>query len=200
MINDVPSLAQLLNLLQQVPYLASKNLYRVATYFLQSDQAKIDHFCAVLQQAKKNITKCATCFSWKEKGRDCGLCTASKRDQGMVCVVESWQDLLAIEKTSGYQGVYHVLGGLICPLEGVGPEDLTISALVKRVEQGTIKEIILATSQTPEGEATACYIASKLKGKISLISCLARGIPVGFGLENMDRLTVYKALSERRPF
>ena len=105
-----------------------------------------------------------------------------------------------MKKTASYEGVYHVLGGVICPLEGVGPEQLSIDALVARVDQKNITEVILATNQTPEGEATAAYIAHALKDKHVAISCLARGIPVGSTLEFMDRLTVYKALSERRPF
>jgi len=106
---------------------------------------------------------------------------------------------MAIDKTGGYVGGFHVLGGVICPLDGVGPEDLTITQLIARVDAG-VKEIILATNQTPEGEATAAFIAHKLQGKEVTITCLARGIPVGSSLEYMDRLTVYKALSERRPF
>ena len=129
----------------------------------------------------------------------CQLCTNPKRDQTVVCVVESWQELLAIEKTGGYLGSYHVLGGVICPLDGIGPENLTIAPLIQRASSG-IKEIILATNQTPEGEATASFIAHKLQGTSVTITCLARGIPVGSSLEYMDRLTVYKALSERRPF
>lgn len=128
------------------------------------------------------------------------FCSSSQRDQTIVCVVETWQEILAIEKTKGYIGMYHVLGGSISPLEGVGPEDLTIDSLILRAENGTVKELILATNQTPEGEATATYIARKLKGKNIAISCLARGLPVGSSLEGMDRLTVFKALSERRPF
>jgi recombination protein RecR len=114
--------------------------------------------------------------------------------------VETWQELLAIEKTKGFLGVYHVLGGVICPLEGIGPEDLTIEALFARCSQSDQVEIILATNQTPEGEATAAYIAKKFKNRMVKISCLARGLPVGSSLETMDRLTVYKALSDRRPF
>jgi recombination protein RecR len=114
-------------------------------------------------------------------------------------VVETWQELLAIEKTGGYRGVYHVLGGVISPLEGIGPENLTINQLLNRVHEGAT-ELILAMNQTPEGEATSAFIASKLKGKSVVISCLARGIPVGSSLEYMDRLTLHKALSERRPF
>ena len=200
MLNDLPSLAQLLKNLQQVPYLASKNIYRVSAHFLQMDEQKVEHFCRILLEAKQNIVQCEICFSWRERDRSCSFCASARRDQGLVCVVETWQELLAIEKTSGYNGVYHVLGGVVSPLEGVGPGDLTIEPLIQRAQTGTIKEIILAMNQTPEGEATSAYIASKLKGLSITVSCLARGIPVGSSLEYMDRLTVYKALSERRPF
>lgn len=200
MIDQLPTLAQLLKGLQQVPYLASKNLYRVATHFLQMDQQKTEQFCAILLAAKEKLIQCKTCFCWQEKEQQCLFCSSTKRDQSVVCVVESWHELFAIEKTQGYTGVYHVLGGVISPLEGIGPDELTIDPLIKRVDATGIKEIILATNQTPEGEATAAFIARKLKGKNIAISCLARGLPVGSSLEAMDRLTVYKALSERRPF
>ena len=200
MIEHLPTFTQLLKNLQRIPYLASKNIYRVAEHFLQMDQKHLEHFCGILLEAKKNLLQCSTCFSWQERDRDCLFCASPKRDQKLVCVVETWQELLAIEKTGGYQGVYHVLGGVIYPLEGIGPEDLTIVQLVDRVEQDKVRELILATNQTPEGEATAAFIASKLKGKTIKVSCLARGLPVGSSLEAMDRLTIYKALSERRPF
>jgi len=199
MFDDLPTLIRLLRGLQQVPYLASKNIYRVASHFLNMDAKQLDQFCLLLQEARKNITHCSTCFALREVDRSCSYCSSSKRDQGIICVVETWQELLSIEKTGGYTGVYHVLGGAICPLDGIGPEDLKIDQLVARVNE-QCKEIILATNQTPEGEATASYIAVKLKGKDIHISCLARGIPVGSSLEYMDRLTVYKALCERRPF
>lgn len=202
MLQDTPSLTKLIKTLQQVPYLASKNIYRVASYFLYLEDSKVDQFCAALKEAKQNVTQCNICFSWQERGRNCSLCSNLRRDQSLVCVVETWQELLAIEKTGGYTGVYHVLGGAICPLEGVGPENLNIIPLIRRAEnqQPKIHEIILATNQTPEGEATASYIASKLKQSGIKLSCLARGIPVGSSIESMDRVTVYKALSERRPF
>ena len=198
MLDDLPTLVRLLRGLQQIPYLASKNIYRVAAHFLEMDPAQLDQFCALLRESRKNINRCSICFALCEVSRGCSYCSSSKRNQGVICVVETWQELLVIEKTGGYAGVYHVLGGAICPLDGVGPEDLTIEQLITRVDQNT-KEIILATNQTPEGEATASYIAHKLKEKSVLVSCLARGIPVGSSLEYMDRLTVYKALSERRP-
>jgi recombination protein RecR len=200
MLHELPTVAQLLKWLQQVPYLASKNLYRVAEYFLNMDEQKMEQFCALLLQAKQNVTKCDLCFTWREKNRPCMFCSSPKRDQATVCVIESWQEMLAIEQTKGYTGVYHVLGGVIYPLEGIGPEDLTIQPLVARVREHKIGEIILALSQTPEGEATATYIAHKLKGDPVRITCLARGLPVGSSLGAMDRLTVFKALSERRPF
>lgn len=199
MIEQVPSLHQLIRCLGQVPCLASRNIYRVASHFLRMDRAQLEQFCAVLLQARGNVVPCPVCFAWQERSSACIFCGSTKRDQQMVCVVETWHELLSIEKTGGYAGVYHVLGGAICPLEGIGPDDLTINALVGRVQKG-VKEIILALNQTPEGEATAAYIAQKLKGNPVVISCLARGIPVGSALEAMDRLTLFKALSERRPF
>ncbi len=199
MLESTPSLQQFINTLQQVPFLASKNLYRVVSHFLAMDKDKAEQFCVLLLKAKEQLTPCNVCYYWREKARDCVLCSSKRRDQQIVCVVEAWYDALAIEKTQGFNGVYHILGGAICPLEGIGPEDLTINPLIARVERG-VKEIILATNQTPEGEATAAFIASKLKGKELVISCLARGLPVGSSLGAMDRLTVFKALSERRPF
>lgn len=200
MLQDVPSVAQLIKSLQQIPYLASKNLYRVTEHFLEMDEKRVEQFCSILLHVKEHVVKCETCFCWREKERACSFCASEKRDQTIVCVVETWQELLAIEQTKGYQGVYHVLGGVIYPLEGVGPEDLTIDALVERVQHNNIKELIFALSQTPEGEATAAYIATKIKDTPITLTCLARGIPVGSSLNMMDRLTVFKALSERRPF
>jgi recombination protein RecR len=196
---QIPSLYQLLKQLQQVPYLASKNIYRVAAHFLMMDEGKVEQFCTIIKEAKKNIQRCACCFTWVERDRNCMFCSSARRNHALICVVETWQELITIEKTGGYQGVYHILGGAISPLDGIGPEDLTLEQLFVRVTPQT-EEIILATNQTPEGEATAAYIAGKLKDKKLKISCLARGIPVGSSLEFMDRLTIYKALSERRPF
>ena len=200
MLHELPTITQLIKVLQQVPYLASKNVYRVTDHFLNLDVQKMEQFCAALLQAKQRIIKCEICFCWREKDSKCYFCSSSKRDQHIVCIVETWQELLAIEQTKGFTGVYHVLGGVIYPLEGIGPEDLTIEQLVTRSKKDEIKEIILALSQTPEGEATAAYIATKLKDTNVQITCLARGLPVGSTLGAMDRLTVFKALSERRPF
>ena len=200
MIEKLPTLVQLLKQLPQSPYLASKNVYRVAHYLLDMNPKKAEQLCATILEAKKNIVRCNTCCSWQERTQTCLFCDNSKRDQAIICVVETWQEQISIEKAGGYNGVYHILGGVICPLEGMGPEDLTIDGLLARCNNGITQEIILATNQTPEGEATAAYIAHKLKGNPVKISCLARGIPVGSSLEFMDRVTIFKALSERRPF
>jgi len=197
----LPSLQKLVRQLQKVPYLASKNIYRVAFHFLSSPQKEIEHFTQALLEAKKNIKTCSSCFNWTEINNLCPICSDEKRNRSVICIVETWHDLIAIEKAGGYGGVYHVLGGALCPLEGIGPQDLNIEPLFKRVDK-SLKEIIFATNPTPEGEATASFISSKLQD-LNLeiaISKLASGVPIGSSIEYMDRVTIYKAMSGRRPF
>ncbi|MGC2310616.1 MAG: recombination mediator RecR [Candidatus Babeliaceae bacterium] len=197
--DQLPTLAKLLKQLQLVPYLASKNIYRIAHYFLELDEQQLQLFCKILKEAHEQLHKCHLCFAWKERDRDCGFCISPQRNKEIICVVETWHDLSALEKTSAFKGVYHVLGGALSPLEGIGPDQLTLKALQERVKNGC-SELILAMNQTPEGEATAAYIARLVQGFSIKITCLARGIPVGSMLETMDRLTVLKALTERRLF
>lgn len=199
MIENNQVLLLFLKQLQKIPYLASKNLYLVAQYFLDLKDQDVEQFCNILKSLKQNTEKCTICFVWKEVNKDCSYCVSHKRNKDIICVVETWRDLIAIEKTGAYQGQYHVLGGAICPLDGISPQDLTINQLINRINHDC-KEVILALNQTPEGEATASYIASKIKNDTIKVSCVARGLPVGSVLESMDRLTVSKALSERRPF
>lgn len=199
MIKHIPSLEKLIRQLQHVPYLASKNLYRVAAYFLSSDQRSIDYLCQAILEAKEKVRPCKCCFNWTQMSDLCVICANDKRDRTSICVVETWHDLLAIERTQDYHGLYHILGGILCPLEGVGPDDLTIDALLLRIDEN-VREVILATNPTPEGEATASYIVSKLEDKSLLISRLASGIPIGYSLEQMDRVTIHKAIAGRRPF
>lgn len=185
--------------LQHVPFLASKNLYRVASYFLYMDQERLEQFCKVLQEAKARVILCQICFVWQEKNDACVFCSDQHRDRSIICVVESWHELLVIERTESFRGLYHVLGGVISPLEGIGPKDLKIEELVSRVNDEVV-EVIFSMNQTPEGEATAALIARKLQGKNIKISCLAKGIPIGSNLEFVDRLTVGKALADRKLF
>lgn len=196
---DAPeSLQKLLRNLQQVPYLASKNLYKVANYFLEQDEERVAQLCQSLLEVKQKIQPCARCFTWQQLDRPCGFCDSVKRDQALVCVVEKWPDLLAIERTSNYRGVYHVLGGVISPLNGVRIEHLTIQFLLQRVQTGLVQELVLALSPTPEGEATMAYLIDKLQNYNVKISGLAQGLPVGSTLEYMDRVTLTKALADRR--
>lgn len=199
MMDQLPTLQKLIRQFQKVPYLASKNVYRVAGYFLTRDVKQVELFCQTLMQARQMIKQCVTCFNWTEGNASCALCLNTKRDKEIVCVVETWHDLCAIENAGGYDGVYHVLSGALCPLEGVGPDQLTIIQLVKRLEHG-VKEVIFATNPTPEGEATASYIYSKINKYPVNISKLASGVPIGSSIEYMDRVTISRALLGRRPF
>lgn len=204
--NNNQSIFLFLKQLQKIPYLASKNLYVVAQYFLDLDSQEADKFCSTIKNLKEYTEKCIICFIWKEKNKDCAICSSKKRSQETLCIIESWRDLIAIEKTNAFFGQYHVLGGAISPLNGIGPKDLTINQLIDRVRNNNFKEIIFALNQTPEGEATTTYIVSKIKqietdDKNNIaITCIARGMPVGASLEYMDRLTVSRALTERRIF
>lgn len=198
MIDQIPSIKALLRQLQQIPYVASKNIHRIVNYFLLLPADKAEHFCKTILEAKENVVPCDICCVWKEKKAPCYYCDSPGRDKTVICVVETWQELIALEKTGGYEGLYHLLGGALSPLEGIGPDDLNVNQLVTRLDG--VKEVILATNQTPEGEATAAFVAHALKDSSITLSCLSRGIPVGSPLEFVDRVTVYKALKERRPF
>lgn len=200
MLKHLPSLDRLIRVLQRVPYLASKNIYPVALHFVNLDEEGLKKVCDALVQAQKKIKKCSVCFNFVEEGNVCFLCTDSGRDVTMVCVVETWHDLMALEKAGGYKGLYHILGGALSPLEGITVDKLTIASLLKRLEQKTIQELIFATNPTPEGEATASYIVSKCTNASLKTSKLASGVPIGSHLQTMDRVTVYKALQNRRPF
>lgn len=199
MLTHLPSLQRLVRHLQRIPYLASKNVYRVADYFLKSEQQALEQFCQVLLAAKAGVLPCRVCYNWAEGNELCAVCASPRRDTQCICVVESWLDLVAIEKAGGYNGVYHVLGGALCPLDGIGPSQLTITQLLERLatHQG---ELIFATNPTPEGEATASFISSKLNNNNIAVSRLASGVPTGSSLEQMDRITIHKALVGRRPF
>lgn len=198
----IPSMQRLTRLLQQIPYLASRNVHKVAEFLLTMSVDKREAFLAALQGTCAQVELCQECYCWKEKSDGCAICQDMTRHKNIICVVECWGDVCAIERSSAYRGVYHVLGGLLSPLDGIGPEDIYIRQLVDRItkiEKGV--EIILAFNQTPEGEATGAFIAHMFKGQEGVtLSCLARGLPVGSSLEYMDRLTLHKALVERRVY
>ena len=200
MIDKLPTIKKLMRHLHQVPFLASKNLYRVTSYFLQMDHERLNQFCAALKEAHDKIIQCPICFVWQEKDTECVFCHDPNRDQSMICVIESWHELLVVERTQAFHGMYHVLGGVISPLDGISARDLKIDELVQRVTLHGITEVIFALNLTPEGEATAAFIARKLHGVPVKITCLAKGVPIGSNLEFVDRLTVSKALADRKTF
>lgn len=199
MSKPLPSLHKLISQLQRVPYLASKNMYRVAAHFLEEPEEAVERFCATLLEARKNIRHCERCYNWTEENDLCAICANQNRNQDLICVVETWHDLVAIERAQEFKGVYHVLGGALCPLNGIGPDELHINALLQRITSATT-EIIFGTNPTPEGEATASFIASKILRTQVSVSKLASGVPIGSTLEYMDRVTIHKALLGRRPF
>ena len=206
MFRSLPALQRLVRQLQKIPHLASKNVYRVALYFLNSKNEDLESLCSVILQAKSDVKRCPVCFNLTQGSSLCSVCSSPARDKSLICVVETWHDLFAMERAGGFSGVYHILGGSLCPLEGIGPEDLNLDSFFKRIDT-SINEVIFATNSTPEGEATASFISSKLEDlKLSSedlnfgISRLASGVPVGSSLEYMDRVTIHKALSGRRPF
>jgi recombination protein RecR len=196
----LPSLQKLIRHLQKVPYLASKNVYRVAAHFVTADVEALTTLCQAILEAKTNIMLCSTCFNWTEGTPLCAICTAPERHADVICVVESWQDLMAIERGAGFTGHYHVLGGSLNPLEGIGPDKLTFEPLLVRLMSGSIREVILGTNPTPEGEATASYLASRMRSLNVNVSKFASGIPTGASLEFMDKITLSKALFGRIPF
>jgi len=200
MIDKLPTIKKLMRHLHQVPFLASKNLYRVTSYFLQMDKERLHQFCAALKEAHDKIVQCEKCYVWNERDTQCIFCDDMNRDQSIVCVVESWHELLVIERTQSFHGMYHVLGGVISPLDGISAKDLKIDELVHRVTSQGVSEIIFALNLTPEGEATAAFIARKLHGVSVKITSLAKGVPIGSNLEFVDRLTVSKALADRKTF
>ena len=163
MLQHLPALQKLVNQLRHVPYLASKNVYRVAMHFLTHDEKKVQAFCDALMEAREAVKNCMQCHNWTEVNDLCVICAQGSRRSEIICVVETWHDLVAVERAGGFRGVYHVLGGALSPLEGIGPDDLTIASLLERVAGGEISELIFATNPTPEGEATARFIASKIE-------------------------------------
>jgi len=206
MLDNNNYILNILKQLQKIPYLSSKNLYVVLDHILNLNDEQVKNLVNSIIDLKDNIIKCSICFMWKDKDKLCAFCDNVKRDKKIICVVEKWRDVIALEKTGGYKGSYHVLQGLLSPIDGISPENLTINSLLDRLSKLSDDdvEVIFAFSQVPEADATSSYIASKIKkidkGNKVKISCIARGIPIGGSIENMDRLTIYKAIYERRPF
>ena len=189
-------LVRLVEQFARLPGVGRKTAQRFAFFLLDQPEEKAREFAQAILDARTKIKKCTICGNLTDEEL-CPICAAKGRDASTVCVVEDPRDVLAFERTKEYNGVYHVLHGLISPMDGIGPEQLTIRELLARVNAGGIQEVIMATNPTVEGEATAMYVARLLKPLGVKVSRLAYGIPVGGNLEYADEVTLYRALEGR---
>jgi len=191
-------LDSLIDRLASLPSIGRKTAQRLAYHLLSRPLEEVAAFSSTISEARKNIHPCAICGNHTEH-RACRICTHPRRNQALICVVEKPLEVAAFEKTGFFQGVYHVLGGCLSPLDGIGPQDLRLDALFQRAAAEDA-EVILALNTNAEGEATAAYISQKLKGTSAKVSRLARGIPVGSDLEFVDELTMQRAMESRVEF
>jgi len=189
-------LAKLIEYFQKLPSIGPKSAQRMALHLLKMPYGEVEKFAQAMIEAKTTIKYCDICFNMSSEN-PCEICSNPKRNHDVICIVAETKDLIAIEKTNEFQGVYHVLQGLISPMDGIGADDIRIKELLKRVHENEIKEIILALSPSVEGEATSMYLSKLLKPFGVKVSRIAFGIPLGSELEYADELTLIKALEGR---
>ena len=190
-------MSNLIKELSQLPGIGEKSAERLAYHILRSPKEEALRLAQAVRDVKEKVKHCSVCFNMAETD-PCHLCADASRDQGLVCVVEEPKDLLALERTGSFKGVYHVLGGHIAPLEGMEPEKLTVKALSARVKSGHIREVILALNPNMEGDMTAQYVREQLKPLDVKVTQIARGIPSGSQLEYANQAILSEALSGRR--
>ncbi len=184
----------------RLPGIGKKSAARIVNHLLKADQNYVNAFSRQISELQQRIKPCSVCGSWTEND-PCPICSSPVRDASVICVVEQPQDVQTIEGAGGYSGLYHVLGGVIAPLEGVGPDQLNIASLVARVQKGGVSEIIIATNPTFEGDSTALYVQRLLNEHTSVrVTRLATGIPVGGDLEYADKLTLARSFRGRTEF
>ena len=194
---NVATLAKLIEQFERMPGIGHKTAHRLAFYVLNLTKQQAEEFSATILSAHEKIKQCTCCCNLAEDEL-CPICKNESRDKSVICVVEDPRDVFAFERTHEFEGTYHVLHGVISPMNGVGPEDITIKELLARMADGVVKEVIMATNPTVEGEATAMYISRLLKPMGITVSRLAYGVPVGADLEYADEVTLTKALEGRR--
>jgi recombination protein RecR len=193
------SIQSLITALERLPGIGPKSASRLAFFFLRAPEEVAQDLATALANLKANTALCQECFNIMETGRErCEICESRNRETTVICVVEEALDVLALERTGGFQGKYHVLQGVLSPIEGIGPDDLKIKQLITRVGQGGVNEVILATNPSMEGDATALYLRQHLEPMGVKVTRLARGLPVGGDLEYADQNTLLRALSGRQ--
>jgi recombination protein RecR len=192
-----PTVTRLIDELKRLPGIGQKTAQRLAFHLLREDREHALALSEAIREAKDSIRECSVCNNITDSD-PCQYCVGATRDQKMICVVEEATNIVAIERTRQFDGLYHVLGGALSPLHGRGPEQLKIRSLIERLKTGLVVEIILATNPTAEGEATAVYLSKLLKPLGVRVSRIAMGIPVGTDLEYADEVTMMKAMEGRR--
>ncbi len=192
-----PPIARLVEELQRLPGIGRKTAQRLAFHLLRQPTAEAERLAQAILDAKQNLRTCSVCHNITEQD-PCGFCTSSTRNHKQICVVESAQDILNVERTRSYQGLYHVLGGVLSPLQGMGPDQLNLKSLLERLKGDSVEEIIVATNPNAEGEATALYLSKLIKPLGIRITRLAMGLPAGGELEYADQITMTRALEGRR--
>ena len=192
-----PSIEKLIESFEKLPSIGHKTAIRLAFHMLNSTEEETKDFVSSIIEAKKNLKYCSVCFNISDTD-PCNICSNLRRDSSIICVVEDVKDIMAMERTHEYKGVYHVLHGSISPMNGIGPDDIKIKELLARLIGGEVKELILATNPRVEGEATAMYISKLVKPLGVKVTRIAHGIPVGGDLEYTDEVTLSKALEGRR--
>jgi recombination protein RecR len=189
----------MINALSRLPGIGPKTASRLTFFLLQAPEDLSNDLAQALQTLKTGTAFCQTCFHITGAGREqCEICASPERESSLICVVEEPLDVIALERTGGYQGRYHVLHGALSPIEGIGPEDLKVAELIERVQAGAVSEVILATNPSMEGDATAMYLSQQLARLGLRVTRLARGLPVGGDLEYADQSTLLRALSGRQ--
>ena len=192
-----PSIEKLIESFEKLPSIGHKTATRLAFHMLDLGEQEVQEFISSIQNARKNLKYCSKCFNISDTD-PCPICANPKRDENVICVVEDVKDIIAMERTHEYKGVYHVLHGSISPMHGIGPEDIKIKELLNRISESKVKEVILATNPRVEGEATAIYLSKLIKPFGIKVTRIAHGIPVGGDLEYTDEITLMKALEGRR--
>ena len=185
--------------ISRLPGIGRKSALRLVLFMLRQSEETVDGFVSALSHLKKDVKYCKVCHNISDT-EVCPICSDHSRDASTVCVVENIQDVMAVENTQQYHGLYHVLGGIISPMDGIAPGDLEIASLVERVKAGGIREVILALSSTMEGDTTNYYISRQLRGLDVKVSVIARGISVGNELEYTDEVTLGRSILNRTPF
>lgn len=195
MINNSESLEKLIIELSDLPGIGKKSAGRLAYFIANAPKDKINNLCKAIEKVSENIKHCSKCFALSDD-EECNICKNISRDHTTIMVVENERDLIAYESVGEYKGVYHVLGGAISPLIGIGPNEIKIKELMKRLS-GDIKEVIIATNLSIEGETTASYLIKLIKPLGIKVTRIASGVPVGGGIENVDEVTLLRALNGR---